>query len=700
MFSKLQINKMRLSILSTAVTIFCLYFFQKAQFPKLNEAFVPANIEAEECLTDLYLQQQLAMSPSFKKEHEKTEEQALRFFRSYYGRGEKSLLGGFTLPIVIHVIHQNGPENVPDWQIIQAIEWLNDGFENINYYDQGVGVNTGIQFCLAKRDPDGNATSGINRVQSPLTNVTDDLAMKNLSRWDPTRYINIWLVADANGAGGYSTLPASHGSPTDGIVMKAEKIMNVGSGHSTMIHEMGHYLGLNHTFNGGCTNNDCLVDGDKVCDTPPDGSTAPPPACSISINSCNTDTNSGFPTDQDDLTWNYVDYGNYSCRAGYTQGQADRMCYFIENVRSSLLNTDACLDPCPNPFIASFNSSATDIMLGETVNFLNTSTGGNNYEWQIDGNVFSNNTNANYVFNTGAGDFVISLMATVADPNCTEIYYDTVHVECPAVASFTAMNLETVSGGTIGFINNSSNANNYEWLIDGVVFSTNTNASYTFPSVGRYKITLIATDISGLCQEEYSLFVNVSCMAASFTSSDLFPAPGDNVGFINTSQGGNSYTWTINGNIESNNTDFSFSFPNAGVFSVCLEGVNGNCEDVFCQELFVFESGGGECEGTFVRRIGNSLADEQAYFLLPYKNGNFIIGGRDDTRSILLEVDASGNILTQRAIDFTNGNDFIRYLIVDSESYLIGATRDQPDASTVNHVFKYDFENDDFIWVR
>ena len=66
------------------------------------------------------------------------------------------------------------------------------------------------------------------------------------------------------------------------------------------VHEMGHYLGLYHTFQGGCPNNDCLADGDRVCDTPPDGSTAAVP-CNGTANSCMTDANSGFPDDQNDI---------------------------------------------------------------------------------------------------------------------------------------------------------------------------------------------------------------------------------------------------------------------------------------------------------------------------------------------------------------------------------------------------------------
>ena len=58
----------------------------------------------------------------------------------------------------------------------------------------GTGVNTGLQFCLAQRDPNGLATNGITRDQSTLTSMileTEDVALKDLNRWAPTCYINI-----------------------------------------------------------------------------------------------------------------------------------------------------------------------------------------------------------------------------------------------------------------------------------------------------------------------------------------------------------------------------------------------------------------------------------------------------------------------------------------------------------------------------
>ncbi|MEO1711885.1 MAG: hypothetical protein AAFU60_00925, partial [Bacteroidota bacterium] len=148
---------------------------------------------------------------------------------------EQMVLGipkaSYTIPVVVHIIHQNGAENIPDATVLQGMDHLNDAFANIGYYDQGTGVDTDIEFCLAKRDPDGNATTGINRVVDPLTNMTletEDLALKDLIRWSPDDYLNIWLVAEicsnSSGCGvaGYAYFPAAAGTDVDGIVMEAQ----------------------------------------------------------------------------------------------------------------------------------------------------------------------------------------------------------------------------------------------------------------------------------------------------------------------------------------------------------------------------------------------------------------------------------------------------------------------------------------------
>jgi hypothetical protein len=246
-----------------------------------------------------------------------------------------------TIPVVVHIIHNGGPENLSNTVIQQGIQDMNDAFANVGIYDPLTGVNTDIQFCLASQDPSGAGTTGIVRVQSPLTNVimeTQDLSLKALSRWDPTKYLNIWLVAEissqsmGSGVAGYAYFPSSHGQPEDGIVNEARWFGSNPHNSKIHVHEAGHYLGLYHTFQGGCTNNNCLTDGDHVCDTPPDNSTAAT-ICTNAMNTC--------ATDDDDLSNN----NPFQARGEWRLGRSTRHDHELHGLWLPIL--PKCIYPRP-----------------------------------------------------------------------------------------------------------------------------------------------------------------------------------------------------------------------------------------------------------------------------------------------------------------------------------------------------------------
>ena len=238
--------------------------------------------------------------PSYLKSESKLESLYRVSTRANSLGSNKSL---YTLPVAVHIIHNNGQENISDAQVLRGIAFLNEAFANQGYFNPATGVDTEIQFCLAQRDPDGNASNGIIRYQSPFTDMSVPYGhsdLFSLADWDSKNYINIVLVKEAClfgncHAAGYATLPPAHGLPGDGIVMEARFFGTDERDAVVITHEMGHYLGLRHTFDGGCPNGDCLSDGDRICDTPPDSSNGGVP-CDGDVNSCDTDPDDPSPT--------------------------------------------------------------------------------------------------------------------------------------------------------------------------------------------------------------------------------------------------------------------------------------------------------------------------------------------------------------------------------------------------------------------
>jgi len=446
--------------------------------------------------------------------------------------------GPYTLPVVVHIVHAAGTvlgtnENIDNAQVVLALSHLNSLFANSAPYDPVSGVNTDIQFCLAQQDPNGNATTGINRIASPLTDMimeSDDVSLKDLSRWNPNCYINIWVLRDicsvSSGCGvaGYAYFPSSHGTNIDGIVIEADYFGSSAINSSVLGHEMGHYLGLYHTFEGGCTNNDCNLDGDRVCDTPPDQFTGAI-NCLASYNSCTTDALSGFASDQNDMFQNYMDYGDPACYSIFTAGQTTRMQWHIDNVRMSLLSCQSCISPCPTPVVADFLPNGGSVGLGSTVNFSNNSLNALSYEWKINGSTFSTSSSPSYTF-SAIGIYQIRLVAMGATTNCIDSMEVDLMVECPVIPAFTASSNNVSAGSTVTFTNTSNFTTQSNWYINNVLLASSTHLNYTFNTPGQYYVYLQAGD--GNCNANSSSYlVNVGNNCSGVMAQDVGVCEGE-----------------------------------------------------------------------------------------------------------------------------------------------------------------------------
>ena len=314
----------------------------------------------ENCGVEQLHANRLKSDTDYAKRHLESEEEVYKRAIKFYKNNFKSTNNTYTIPVVVHIMHNPSDpigtgSNIPDQNVIDAIQYLNDEFSDAN----GITVETGIDFCLASIDPNGNSTNGITRYSSSqyanICKDTNDNAMKADRYWDQTSYMNIWVVdeiyhiehADGicndTGIGGYAYYSSAHGQPYDGVVVE-----NAYLASGVLAHEVGHYFNLKHTFDGGCINNNCLIDGDSVCDTPPDNSTSVVSCTNSSTaNTCSTDVNSSdpnnpFTSDQVDMTTNFMDYNYVSCLIQFTDGQKVRMHDAIVNDRASLLTSTGC----------------------------------------------------------------------------------------------------------------------------------------------------------------------------------------------------------------------------------------------------------------------------------------------------------------------------------------------------------------------
>jgi PKD repeat protein len=266
--------------------------------------------------------------PHLKSEAENLAHQILERARLLNKQGVPKDGDPYIIPVVFHVVHQFGPENISFNQIEDAIRVMNDDF-NANSF----GINTvndafvdiigdiGIEFRLAKIDPDGNCTNGVVRTVSEVTNFGGENLKEVSPIWDRSKYMNIWVCKTIeSGAAGYTYYPSSlagaFGETNDGIVVRYDYVgsieeSNVGRSQ-TLTHEVGHWIDLPHLW--GSTNQPDL---ESNCDTD-DGVDDTPNT--IGWTTCNT---YGQSCGSLDNVQNFMEYS--FCGRMFTEGQKIRM---------------------------------------------------------------------------------------------------------------------------------------------------------------------------------------------------------------------------------------------------------------------------------------------------------------------------------------------------------------------------------------
>lgn len=311
-------------------------------------AFLPINAQqVVPCLTDELHVETQALFPQLVEEEKRANQMAMN---TPVLRKKGTVR---YIPVVFHVIHKYGLENISQAQLNDALRVMNEDFRKMTGTNGGsstdpLATDMEYEFRLAQLDPNGQPTNGVNRIYNLGTDNARN-GQKSLSYWDAKKYFNIWVVNSIQNSGdptsrvlGFAQFPyqINTNTSTDGVMACADQfgfieMADASQAGRTLTHEAGHWVGLYHPFQNGCVggnSSNCSSQGDQVCDTPPVAT--PTTGCPTNRNSCTNDA-----PDKPDLIKAYMDYANGNCMNLFTAGQKTRADQMMAAYRSNIYST-------------------------------------------------------------------------------------------------------------------------------------------------------------------------------------------------------------------------------------------------------------------------------------------------------------------------------------------------------------------------
>ena len=330
---------------------FKLFFLTLLCLPTLALAQAKNNGEIIRCGSDEHNAKLLATNPNMMGSESFKNKIDTEIAKIKNNISNKNNMVVITIPLVIHILHNGEPigtgANISDAQVLSQVTVMNEDFRMMAGtpgQSTAGGVDVEVNFVMAKQTPNGCATNGINRVNicQDGTNSSDVDYWKTQTIWDRDLYMNMWsskYVGDLSTILGFAQFPGGPAT-TDGVsaghTYFGSSDYNDGTFNTsapydkgrTMTHEVGHYLGLYHTFQGGCNGA-----GDEVADTP--AVDAANYNCPTGHQSCSTL----------DMIENYMDYTDDTCMNTFTAGQKARVQAVLFGSRSGLATSNGATAP-------------------------------------------------------------------------------------------------------------------------------------------------------------------------------------------------------------------------------------------------------------------------------------------------------------------------------------------------------------------